>query len=88
MAGMTGVTGTYVVTTKDPYLAIYTKQAALSIIGEKAGTWTIEFGLAVQNADNTWSIPLTLFNSGAATDLPSGNTIDLLFIFRNSTVLP
>ena len=95
MAGLTGVTGTYVVTTKDPFQAIVGEFAGLQIAGQAAGTWTVEFGVPVQTPTQnfgavqyTFQIPFTVFSSGTATDMPGGNLIFLHLRFRNSTTLP
>ncbi|HJZ02976.1 MAG TPA: hypothetical protein VJ305_19820 [Streptosporangiaceae bacterium] len=95
MAGLTGVTGTYVITTKDPFQAIVGEFAGLQITGQAAGSWTVEFGQAVQNpvtnfgaTQYTFQIPFTVFSSGTATDVPGGDLIFIHLRFRNSITLP
>lgn len=88
MAGMTGVTGTYVVTTLDPFVAHVYSSLSFKILNQSSGSWTCAFGKPVHNADNTFSIPFTIFNSGTATDLPGGDGMYVWLKFRNSTVQP
>jgi len=95
IAGLTGVTGTYVITTNDPFPAIVGKFAGLTIAGQAAGTWTVEFGAHIQNpvtnfgaTQYTFQIPFTVFSSGVATDVPGGDFVHIHLRFRNSITLP
>ena len=83
ITGVTGATGTTVVTTVDPFPGCITAIAVPAIVGQGGGGWTIEFGIPVQNVDNTWSVPFTAFNSGTPTDLPQGSQVFCHFRFRN-----
>lgn len=98
IAGATGVTGTILVTTNDPFYGVYCALAQISISGQAAGTWTIEMGVPFQNAAavsyptqnasfagqiNTWTIPFTVFSSGVATDPPQNSAIFCHFRYQN-----
>ncbi len=83
-AGQTGVTGCTVVQTTDPFSGCVGGVASVMIVDPTDGTWSVEFGVPTQNADNTWSIPITTFSSGAATDLAVGNAIFVTVRFLNA----
>ena len=82
--GMTGVTGCTVLSTTDPFLAVETCFANVMVVDPGTnGTWTVEFGPPVHNADNTFSIPITTLSSSVATDLPVGSAIYVKVRFQN-----
>lgn len=84
----TGV-GVFSLVTKDPYLAIVATSGSVSL-ATPAGQWSVCFGVYTKNANNTWTLPLTLFNVGTATDIAANasNIVSLYIRFRNGTVLP
>lgn len=84
-------TGAFTLKTKDPYVALVN-----IFIGVRAVTqapWSASGALAVKNADNTISIPFTIYNAGVAADLNAGvaagaGVIDITVVLRNSNVVP
>lgn len=82
----TGV-GAFTLKTKDPYVALVSFQATVAAATQ--ANWTVSRGSATKNADNTISIPFTIYDAGTATDLAAlaGNNIDLLVTLRNSGVV-
>lgn len=84
-------TGAFTLKTKDPYVALVYFNA-----GVAAGTqasWTVSRGQATKNADNTFSIPFTIYDAGTPTDLNAGTgagtgSVDVLVVMRNSNQTP
>ena len=91
--GVTGTTGSYVILTKDPFVALVTKHIGLSMLLPD-GTYTAQFGQEFQQADGTWVIPFMVFQNVAGTltrmDLPAdaGNRMSVSLCFRNSNTTP
>jgi hypothetical protein len=93
--GVTGTTGSYVITTKDPFVALVTKFISLSFADGTTGVdYKAQFYQEFQLADGTWVIPFQVFQNSAGTyalaDLPAGaaNRIALQLTFRNSNTKP
>jgi hypothetical protein len=81
-------TGVYTIKTKDPFSAIVTKQAAITMA--TPANWTVVWGPSTHNADGTWTMTFTTFNAGAAADLAANasNIVECFFLFRNTAVFP
>lgn len=97
VAGATGVTGCYILTTKNPFVALVEAQISFSFNSLQSGAWTAEFGPITKNANNTLQIPFTTYKSGTATDVPVAdsagfagqvNKIFLTLRLRNSNATP
>ena len=90
---MTGTTGSYFITTKDPFVAVVTKHLSLSFLLPD-GNYHAEFGQEFQQADGTWVLPFSVWQNAAGTiskvDLPAdaANRISVSLTFRNSNTLP
>jgi|SRR5580658_2077578 hypothetical protein len=63
--------GTYTAKTVDGYSRCITATGWVGL-GTPAGQWNVCVGTAVKNADNTWTIPFTVFNGASAADIPVG----------------
>jgi len=93
--GVTGTTGSYLIITKDPFVALVTKFIDLSFLLPGTGKdYRAVFGQEFQQADLTWVIPFSVFQNSGGTwsqaDLPAdaANRISLQLTFRNSQVKP
>jgi len=89
----TGITGCYYMITRDPFVAVVTKQVNLSFhLGN--GDYSVQFGQEFQERNGIWVIPFYVFLNAAGTialaDLPAGaaNKISMSLCFRNSNVTP
>jgi hypothetical protein len=83
--------GAFTLKTKDPYVALVSFQATVQAATQ--GNWTSSRGAATKNADNTFSIPFTIYLAGTATDLNAGTgagtgSVDVMLVMRNSNVVP
>lgn len=65
------------------------------MLNSPSGTWTYELGAptqstAVGTGANTWTIPLTIFSSGTATDIAANanNRLMCVLKIRNSNLTP
>lgn len=79
--------GTFTLTTKDPYVAVVSFDI-LYVQGTAAASSTCFWGVPVQNSNNTWTFTASLFPSGSAGDLASTDQLACQFVFRNSSVVP
>jgi hypothetical protein len=93
--GVTGTTGSYVITTKDPFVALVTKFIDLSWLLPGTGVdYKAVFGQEFQQADGTWVIPFSVYQNTSGTyaqaDLPAdaANRISVQLCFRNSNAKP
>lgn len=87
VTGATGVTGTYLVQTNDPFAAVV-NQLANIVLASPTASYTISFGPPIQQPDNSWIIWFTVYNGTVATDLPLGSQVSLHMTFRNSITKP
>jgi hypothetical protein len=85
--GATGETGTYVIQTTNPFLAVVSQIGNLTFTAPQGG-YEVSFGTPYQNADGTWTIFFTVYDSGTATDLPLGSAVSMSLVFRNSLAKP
>lgn len=91
IAGATGQTGTYVVRTKDPFIAMVTQLGNLGLSfgsGGPAAGWSLKFGVPTQQSDGTWAVWFQVYNSSTLEDLNLGDQVSLQMTFRNSITVP
>ena len=81
-------TGTFTITTKNPYTAIVYKDCQVSLATPSPLT-LVCFGLPTVAA-GIWTIPFTIFTSGSAADIAAvaGNQLEIWLRFRNTSVTP
>lgn len=85
--------GAFTLKTKDPYVALVSMVG--SVEAATQAPWVFSRGAATKNADNTFSIPFTIYiaNTGTATDLNAGTgagtgRVNIILCMRNSNVTP
>ena len=81
--------GTYTYVTNDTYTGVSFMWGSV-VLATPAGQWNICPGAPTKNANNTWTLPFTVFNAATATDIPvvAGNEGYFAFLARRGSQLP